>query len=344
MPMKSPFAAFAAVVSACTLATTSNAAPDVVNAADFGYSPVNATKALQAAINSGARTVVVGAERGEWCIEPIRLRSNLELVFGAGVCVRAVPGAYRGRYDMMFTGKGATNVTIRGEAGSSLSMCKVDYLDASRYEWSEWRHLLAFYDCSDIAVSNMVLSASGGDGVYIARCRNMRLENLLCADHDRQGVSVIGAENLLIRRCRFCCTSGTPPQCGIDFEPNSKNASESFVSNVIEQCEFDGNAAAGVWMHIPNLTSARKPVSLTFRDCRMRGNGTVGAGMFVAWDDAKAGRGRVDFERCVLSGNLKGALRISSMPPDKLPSGCFSSATFAPSFCTASMEARTVSA
>ena len=309
-------ALFAAVVF-CAVTNGGFAAPDLVNAADFGYSPLNATKALQAAINSGARRVVVDAAPGEWCLEPIRLRSNLELVFGAGVCVRAVPGAYRGRFDMMFTGRGVTNVTIRGEDGASLSMCKVDYLDASRYEWSEWRHLLAFYDCGDVAVSNLVLSASGGDGVYIARCRNVRLENVLCADHDRQGVSVIGAENLLIRRCRFCCTSGTPPQCGIDFEPNSKNRTETFVSNVVEQCEFDGNASAGVCLHIPNLTSQRRPMSVTFRDCRIRGNKS-GVRMYVAWNDSTAVRGTVEFERCVISGNRDGALQITAMPPDKL--------------------------
>ena len=315
--MNRSFAAFAAMFSACAAAMSASAAPDIVNAADFGYSPVNATKALQAAIDSGARTVFVGAERGEWCIEPIRLRSNLELVFGAGVCVRAVPGAYRGRYDMMFKGQSATNVTIRGEAGASLSMCKVDYLDAARYEWSEWRHLLAFYDCANVAVSNLALSASGGDGVYIARCSNMRLENLLCVDHDRQGVSVIGAENLLIRRCRFCCTSGAPPQCGIDFEPNSKNASECYVSNVVEQCEFDGNASAGVCLHIPNLTASRKPASIVFRDCRIRGNKS-GVSMFVAWTEAGAALGSVDFERCVVSGNHDWVLKITSQPSNRL--------------------------
>ena len=48
----------------------------------FPSSETNATKALQAAIDAGARTVVLDAGRGDWCIEPIKLRSNLELVFG----------------------------------------------------------------------------------------------------------------------------------------------------------------------------------------------------------------------------------------------------------------------
>ena len=291
-------------------------APRSVNVADFGYSPMDSTAFLQAAIDSGARTVRLDASRGEWCIKNVRLRSDLELVIGEGVCVRAVPGAFRSTGAMMFLAKGVTNVTVRGEAGASLSMCKPDYLDDTRYKWSEWRHLFGLYDSQNLTIENLSLSASGGDGVYIARCKDVRLENLLCADHDRQGVSVIGAENMLIRRCRFCCTSGTPPACGIDFEPNS--GTEYFVSNVVEDCEFDGNASSGATFHIPHLSAKSRPLSVSFRRCRFRGNANYGMRFFVTWAAEKSVRGRVDVEDCVFSGNLRGGLSFASMAPDAL--------------------------
>ena len=289
---------------------------ETVNAADFGYSPMDSTKFLQAAIDSGARTVRLDASRGDWCIQTVHLRSDLELVIGEGACVRAVPGAFRSSGAMMFQAKGVTNVTVRGEAGASLSMCKPDYLDDTRYKWSEWRHLFGLYDSQNVTVENLSLSASGGDGVYVARCKDVRLENLLCADHDRQGVSVIGAENMLIRKCRFCCTSGTPPSCGIDFEPNA--STECFVSNVIEDCEFDGNASSGATFHIPHLSAKSRPLSVSFRRCRFRGNMNYGMRFFVTWFAEKSVRGRVDVEDCIFSGNFRGGLSFASMPPDAL--------------------------
>ena len=286
----------------------------VVSASLFGWNATNATVALQSAIDSGARRVVVDSMPGDWCIEPVRLRSNLELVFGENVRVRAVPGSFRKRYDMLFTGRNVTNVTVRGMAGASIEMLKRDYLDADRYIWSEWRHALAFYDSADIVVEGLSISSSGGDGVYVARCRNMRLERLLCSGHDRQGISVISAENLLVRRCRFCLTEGTPPQCGIDFEPNSGN--EGFVSCVIEDCDFDGNFAYGALFHIPHLSDRSRPVSVLFRNCRFVNNGQGGVRVFATWDAARSVRGEICFDGCTIAGNRGGGITLASMPPE----------------------------
>ena len=93
---------------------TSAAQGRTVNAADFGYSAFDSTAALQAAIDSGAEKVVVDASRGDWCINSVKLRSNLELVFAENVKVRAMPGAYKSTGCKMFNAKGATNLTIRG--------------------------------------------------------------------------------------------------------------------------------------------------------------------------------------------------------------------------------------
>ena len=304
-----------AVLAAIVIvAFTSCKGADTVRASAFGFNATNATAALQAAIDSGARTVVVDVGRGDWLLTPIRLRSDLEIVFEENVRVRAVPGAFGGGGDMMFIGRDVTNVTLRGQAGASLEMCKKDYLDAARYKWSEWRHMLAFYDSGNITVENLSLSSSGGDGVYVARCRNVRLENLLCAGHNRQGISVISAENMLVRRCRFCFTEGTPPQCGIDFEPNSNK--DYFVSNVVEQCEFDGNFSHGASFHIPHLNSASRPVSVLFRDCRFNGNGQCGLGVYATWVEARSAQGHIDFEDCLFAGNLKGGVSLSAMPPE----------------------------
>jgi len=291
------------------------AAGKAVKASSFGYDPLDATKCLQAALNSGAATVVIDGDRGEWCLRQIKLRSNLEIVFGKGVVVRSVPGAFKSKYDMMFRGDDVTNVTIRGEAGANVSMLKRDYLDNKTYAWSEWRHLFAFYDSGRIAVSNLTLSSSGGDGIYIARCKDVRIDNVVVEGHDRQGISVIGAENLYVGNSRFNFTGGTPPSCGIDFEPNRPD--ECFVNTVVENCEFSFNDSCGVLFHMPRFGPGTRPVGVTIRKCRFVGNGAWGFRLYCSYGDPGVA-GQIAVEDCLFSANRFGVCSINGMPHDSL--------------------------
>ena len=45
--------------------------------------------------------------------------------------------------------------------------------------------------------------------------RNMTIDNVKCLDNNRQGISVISAENLLIRNSEFSGTYGAAPMAGI---------------------------------------------------------------------------------------------------------------------------------
>ena len=284
-----------------------------VNAADFGYSAFDSTAALQAAIDSGAEKVVVDASRGDWCVNPVKLRSNLELVFAENVKVRAMPGAYKSTGCKMFNAKGATNLTIRGEAGASLSMCKRDYLDETRYKWSEWRHLLALYDCTNVTVKGISISHAGGDGIYVNNCANLLVDDVLFVANNRQGVSVIGVDGMTVRRCRFTATEGTPPACGLDFEPNRPHNRISSVS--IEDCEFDGNFSSGATMHLVRMDKSSHPVSVAYRRCRFTGNGLSGLRVHPSWTDDNSVSGEVLVEDCLFAANIGGALGFTWMPP-----------------------------
>ena len=59
-----------------------------------------------------------------------------------------------------------------------------------------------------------------GDGVYVCRSEDVDLRWLDVRDHYHQGFSVISARRLYVGQSRFNDTRGTPPACGIDFEPN----------------------------------------------------------------------------------------------------------------------------
>ncbi len=284
------------------LLTGVNAA-ESVKVSDFKPSRENATKAVQAALDSGAKQVIFDNPGFEYLVTPIQLRSNQELIFEDGVQVRALPGAFKGRTDSLFTGKGVENVIIRGSGQAVLAMNKSDYQDSKRYRPGEWRNIVSLQSCRNITVRNLTMKSSGGDGVYVSTgrnfgkpegCRDILLEDLILDDHHRQGISVISVENLMIRNCRISNTSGTAPQCGIDFEPNQP--SEYLKNCVVENCDFINNARAGILVYNGGLLS---PLDITVRNCRFSG----AEGINIAADQAekKPNRGRILLENCEFS-------------------------------------------
>ena len=64
----------------------------VANTTWWGFDPEDATEALQAAIDSGAKKVVVPNMHTDWIIQPIRLAGNQELIFERGTVVSAKRG------------------------------------------------------------------------------------------------------------------------------------------------------------------------------------------------------------------------------------------------------------
>ena len=74
----------------------------VARAAWWGFQPEESTKALQAAINSGAEKVIVEKMQSPWIVDRIKLAGNQELVFEKGVVVLAKKGAFHGPGDSLF--------------------------------------------------------------------------------------------------------------------------------------------------------------------------------------------------------------------------------------------------
>ena len=292
------------------IAVCGHAAPDAaapcVNASSFGWNATDATACLQAAIDSGAKKVVIDRQAGDWIVEPIFLRvSGQEIVVADGVTVRAKKGAFKKRNESLFriTGKDR-GVTLRGEGKATLAMNKRDYQDPDQYSFSEWRHAVAVYG-SGTTVRDLTILSSGGDGVYVAgNAQDVTLENLVCRDHHRQGISVISATRLRVRRCRFEETAGTAPQCGVDIEPN--RLTDRLEDILFEDCVFDRNTSGGMTLHIGGL---KRPISITFRRCVARGNNT-GISVYTSRTLDQPTTGTVLFEDCTITGSRSHALRF----------------------------------
>ena len=295
------------LVSSCAvmLASVLSAAPEEVRLSSFDPEKDDATAAFEAAFASGAKKIIVDDPGFDYIVRPLFVPSDAEVVFMDKVSVRAKKEEFKGTNDSLFKILNQKNVILRGEGTVLLEMNKSDYQDKTRYKRAEWRHGVAIIGSENVIVRDLTIRSSGGDGIYVSNsktdcARNVLIENVTCENHHRQGISVISAENLIVRNSRFNDTSGTAPACGIDFEPNE--AKERLVNILVENCEFSRNDWGGILFQLMPLKETSAPVSITVRDCRMEGNRS---GLLAYIGSVK---GEILLDNCTFSGNGESAV------------------------------------
>ena len=249
-----------------------------VKVSSFGFDPEDSTAYIQKALDSGASRIVFDRQKRPWVTNPVCARSNTEIVFEEGVEIVAKRGEFKQvRGNSLFSLECVTNVALRGlGSGATLRMWKKDYQDTTQYKHSEWRHALNIMSAKNVLVEKLNLVASGGDGIYLGvkvhGCANtdVVIRDCVCDDNHRQGISVISAENLLIENVMMKNTVGTPPEAGIDFEPNSP--SEKLVNCVMRNCTTMNNRGAGYDMYFGQLNGTTEPVTITLENCQSIGD------------------------------------------------------------------------
>lgn len=246
---------------------------DVARASWWGFDADDSTDALQSAIDSGARTLIVDNLGKPWIVRPIKLASNQTIIFDDGVEILAKRGEFKGKRDSLFFASNKENISLIGY-NATMRMHRSDY-DGPDYEKAEWRMVLAFFGCSNIKVYGLTLAESGGDGIYLGTATkgvtntNVHIKDVVCDKNYRQGISVITAENLLIENAVLSNTAGANPQAGIDLEPNHSN--ERLVDVVIRNCVSRGNKY-GYVVSVSRLTASSTPLSIRFENCKSIGN------------------------------------------------------------------------
>jgi hypothetical protein len=194
-------------------------------------------------------------------------------------------------------------------------MRKQDYQQAP-YEKAEWRMALDLSGCTNITVEGVRLESSGGDGIYVGctakqpYCENITIRDVVCDDNHRQGISVIGAKNLLIENCVLSRTGGTAPEAGIDFEPN--NANEKLVNCTMRNCIVEANEGAGIFLYLKQFTAETEPVSVLIESCYVRSGKEAGLGV-----GAVAGvKGDIEFRNCTVENTQRAGAYIYDKSAD----------------------------
>ena len=281
----------------------------------WGFEKEDSTKALQAAISSGVKRLIVDCQAYPWIVTPLSLCSDQEIIFEEGVEVLAKEGEFMGKGDSLFSLTSVKNVTLQGY-GATLRMRRYDY-DAPPYKKAEWRHVLCIRGCTNIKVYGLTLAESGGDGIYLGSVKsnpnnlNVHIKDVVCDKNYRQGISVITAENLLIENTIMRDTGGTPPAAGIDFEPNNPN--ERLKNVVMRNCITSNNSGDGFEFYLPNLKKSSEPISITVENCKSIGDRT--AVRFITGNsDEEAVRGSMVFDGCEFRRALRRGIEVSRKP------------------------------
>lgn len=273
------------------------------NAMWWGFDPADSTRAIQAAIDSGAKQVVIPNVGADWVVTPLQLRSNLTLIFEEGVRLMAKKGEFRGRNDSVLNGRNVENVRLIGY-GATIQMRKEDYR-ADPYKEAEWRHCVAFWSSRNIEILGLTLRDSGGDGIYLGNARkadiapyneNIVIRDVVCDNNYRQGLSVITARNLLVENSAFNNTSGTAPAAGIDLEPNKPG--EELTNVVIRNCLFIDNENLGMHIWLGHLSENTPPINVLWEGNYVRGSN---AGIHVS--NIRAGRGKIVYRNNIIEGS-----------------------------------------
>ena len=295
----------------------------VANATWWGFNSEDATEALQAAIDSGAKKVVVPNMHTDWIIRPIRLVGNQELIFERGTVVSAKRGEYRGGGDSLFTAQDVENLTIRGY-GATFRMWKQDYINGlvleqfgwhrwyGQYPKAEWRMTLSIRGSKNVNVSGLTLKDSGGDGIYVDSGKDRRasedvvLRDIICDNHYRQGISVISAENLKVENCEFSNTWGTPPASGVDIEPDK---TDQLIKNVVfSGCKFVDNVGDGIEVFLAHTTGESEDVTLRFENCHV--SSKHGTGIRVTKIGDNGPRGSIEFDNCTVESTVGYGIKV----------------------------------
>jgi hypothetical protein len=280
-------------------------------ASSLGYTATDATVAFQNAINTVVDTVIIDfVGNGEWIVKPSTFfnLANKKIIFEPSVQLIAMPGEYlESRSDCLLRLKYCDNVALIGH-NTLFKMQKAEYTSG------ESRHCISLFDSDNITISNFRLTDSGGDGIYIVGeratkyyCENITIQNVLCDNNRRQGLSVISVQNLLVENCEFKNTKGTLPQAGVDLEPN-EDLKGRLVNIVFRKCSFTQNDGSGIEIAPNNLTNMSPAISVQFDDCYLSQNHLGSFGYDEGEIRANSPgtnfpSGQVTFNRCLIENS-----------------------------------------
>ena len=286
----------------------------------WGFDPGDATKCLQAAINSRVPRLIVDNLPNTWFVDPIRCVSNQEIVFEKGARIAAKRNSFQNRRDTLLTLSLVTNVTLRGSS-TEMRMYRDEYATAP-YDFTAVgrRDTIAVLGCSNVTIQGFVFDQSGGAAISIdsgpGKARppsaNIRVANCTVANSCRCGIYVAGCDTAVFENVTVRGTSGYWPQTGVSL--NSEHAGHPLANVTFTNCRFTGCAGYGIDINVSgNRAPDSPPVSATFEKCTVQ-DCDIGFS-YAGWATTRQyPRGTIDVRECTFAQTRRHGIRIKQKP------------------------------
>jgi hypothetical protein len=216
------------------------------------------TAAFAAAIRdlgTGGGTIVVPA--GVYLINPLQsivLWSGMHLDLAPGAVLQAIPVAPG--QSAVVTIKNVADVTV---SGGTIIGERARHLGAT----GEWGFGIDVRGSANVTIERVTVQECWGDGLYVGagaagESRRVTIRDCVSVGHRRQGLSITACISARVERCEFRGISGTPPECGVDLEPNLPFVVRDVT---VRDCVSTANAGAGILL-----------VGEDVSDCVLEGN------------------------------------------------------------------------
>lgn len=124
----------------------------------------------------------------------------------------------------------------------------------------EWGYGIHIASSQNITVRNANIEKTWGDGIYIGysysasnqtTTKNILIDSCNILNCSRNGISVCGGEDIVVRDCYIYGTNRITPKSGIDIEPEGPEGLDSYLKNVsIENNTTEANGESGMCMSI----------------------------------------------------------------------------------------------
>ncbi|WP_040461003.1 right-handed parallel beta-helix repeat-containing protein [Lachnoanaerobaculum saburreum] len=123
-------------------------------------------------------------------------------------------------------------------------------------------------DATNVVIEDLYAGEFWGDGVFLGEnSKNITIYKVICDHNRRQGMSIVGGQNVKILESEFKRSDGTPPKSGIDIEPEGDYPIAKDIE--IRGCLFEGNTTGFV---VSNQYANSVAANITFADNTVRDN------------------------------------------------------------------------
>lgn len=228
--------------SCISAAPTSSHVVNVKEKGAKGDGITDDTAAIQAAVDqvggTGGTVLVPDGTYIINAITSIKIKSDMTFRMSKGTVLKALPNGKTNYSIINITDASNVNVidgTLIGER------------DEHTGTSGEWGMGITLRGATNAVVEGVMAKNCWGDGFYISgNSKNVKFCSVIADNNRRQGMSIISVDGIVVKNSIFENTGGTPPQAGIDIEPNEKDA----INDVkILNSQFIANKGLGIQLY-----------------------------------------------------------------------------------------------